>query len=593
MPWWNTFGIGRRPEPPAADPVPAALTAAAAPVKKPQSQFLQHTQAWQSEAWDFYDASGEMNYAITWLANMMSQVRLRAARLSPELDEPEILNDGPAAEIVAALAGGVGGQSQIMRGLSSQLSVPGDCYLIGEQKGQAYTWSVRSTDEVRVQGTDFQVVSDRTPTIEWSNLPKDAIPIRVWRPHARWYHIADSPARSALPILRELDLVNRHITAQYLSRLASAGIVIFPEEVTFPVREEFEDANDPFMAEWIEIAAEAIRTPGTASAVIPIPIRVPAEFVDKVKHIDFTLKIDEKIIEKRESAVNRLATKLDIPTEVLTGIGRVNHWTAWQLDEGALKNHIAPLAELICHCLTVGYLAPRMEASGEKNLEEFVVWYDMSELAMRPDQSQNAKDAYDRMELSGEALRRESGFGEDDKPKPDELETIALKSIIRNFSGDAAAALDALLGKTVLQVAAAAPAATGTGSAPEQPPPGTGEDPPSVPKTQGAPPDAAAASDRILQQTKAVHAIRFSMTRPGELLHPPVCRTHAYSCPFTHAAWNIGVPALTTGTYECRLDAFGQLLIGRNAPELDTESWTVTQGFIATRKGQLNGRAKV
>ena len=51
--------------------------------------------------------------------------------------------------------------------------------------------------------------------------------------------------------MRELELVNRHITAQYLSRLASAGVIIFPDEIVFPVRPEFQDEPDPFLREWI------------------------------------------------------------------------------------------------------------------------------------------------------------------------------------------------------------------------------------------------------------------------------------------------------------------------------------------------------
>jgi hypothetical protein len=609
MPWYNALGFGRRPAPP---DVPASLTAAAAPVKGPQSQFLQHTQNWQNEAWDFYDANGEYNYGVTWLANMMSQVRLRAARLDPELDEPEILNDGAAAEIIAKMNGGVGGQSQMMRSLSTQLSVPGDCYLIGEQTGPAEKWTVRSVDEVRAQSGRFQVVTGRTPSVEWSDLPPDSIPVRIWRPHERWHHIADSPSRSALSTMRELELVNRHITAQYLSRLASAGVLILPEEVTFPVREEFEDAPDPFVAEWVEVAREGIANPGTASAVVPIPIRVPGEYVDKIKHLDFTLKIDDKIIEKRDSAINRLATQMDIPTEVLTGMGKVNHWTAWQLDEGSLKTHIAPLAEVICYSLTTGYFQARLAASNVPDPEQYVVWYDMSELAIRPDNSTNAQAAYDRLEISGSALRRETGFGEDDAPTTQELEAMTQKAILREAPASpmAAVAADALAGKHVFADAMGGTAASGTGgevgtkqpaeSSDDGAPPG----PPSTsPPSQAAPKDtppstsppgaerASAAVIRASAQASAVHVLRYSVDAVPQLLHPPgVCSTHAYSCPFTHSAWGRWLPSLTTGTYEVRLDAFGQLRVGRFAPEMDTLGWITTTTAVG-RKGTNYARA--
>src|SRR5574341_248963 len=277
---------------------PNAVTAAASRVPKAQSSFLQHTQEWQSEAWTFYDSLAEVNTGVWWLANMLSRVRLKAAELSSDTDEPTVITDKTlSSEIMDRLSGGVGGQAQLMRSLTIQLSVPGDCYMIGEGGSTAEQWTVRSIDEVRVQNKTFQVVTERVPNVVWSDLPDEGAPVRIWRPHPRFYHLADSTVRAALPVARELEMCNRHIMAQYLSRLASAGVLIMPEEATFPHRPEFDNEPDPLMAEFIEISAEAIRTPGTAAAVVPIFIKVPKEVADVIRHVDFTLKIDEKIIE--------------------------------------------------------------------------------------------------------------------------------------------------------------------------------------------------------------------------------------------------------------------------------------------------------
>ena len=607
MPWYNSLGIGRRPPVVTAAPElpPAALTAAAAPVKRPESQYLQQTQTWQTEAWRYYDELGEFNTGVSWLAAMLSRVRLRAAELSADLDEPTVLDRGPAADFIGDLSGGVGGQAQLMRSMAIQSTVPGDCYLVGQIDPDDGTedWTVRSVDEVRVQNKHFQVVSDRVPTVVWTDLPDESLPVRIWKPHARWYSLADSVSRSALPIMRELELVNRHIVAQYLSRLASAGILMFPTEVEIPTREEFAEAPDPFTAEFVEIAMEAIRQPGTASAIVPIPIKMPGEFIDKVKHIDFTLKIDEKIIQKRDSVINRLANKLDIPAEILTGRAQANHWTAWVLDEDALKTHIAPTTEVICDSLTRGYLWPRLKAYGMKPKEykRFVVWYDMSELAVRPDKSQNAKDAYDRLELSGEALRREGGFDEADAPDDKELVTIALKTLVRSNPGDAAAALDALAGSDVIEVvtqSAASPAATGGApAAPEKEPP-KAPGPPEKPQTVTPPStpsksSAQARAETTAAQMRAAHAIKFGIGAPGDLLHPPLCREHAYSCPFTHAAWADAPAKLTSGTYECHLDTFGRLAVGQAVPYLDTSDWLTTPGLDTVRKGARGDRIHV
>lgn len=609
MPWYAPWRQNGQPG-------EQAITAAASIVAAPRSPLLKTPESWQREAWDFFDELGEFNYGIIWLSQMMSRVRLRAAKISPDLDEPSISDVLPtdlAAKMLRDLAGGVGGQAQMMRSLVTQLSVPGEGYLVGEQLGKnKFSWMVRSNEEVRATSGRFEVVGSRIPNVSWVPLGPESLVVRVWRPHPRYYHIADSPARSARPIMRELDLVNRYITAQYLSRLAMAGLLILPDEASFPVREEFADEDDPLSMEFVEIAAESIREPGHASSIVPLLIRVPSEVADKIRHIDFTLKIDEKVIERRNSAIIRLANKLDIPAEVLTGMGEVNHWTAWQLDEGALKTHIAPMAELICHCLTVGYLQPRLAASGENDVSEWAVWYDMSELAIRPDKSANAKDAYDRFEIDGEAYRRETGFGEDDKPEGKELEDQMLKTLVRTTPNLAAESAEKLAGHKIFKDPAPVPTALDPNAppvpgkepadGPVQPgPPGGGKTPP-PPADKGAegPPVArepakkpAATNEmaqlaRVIAQSRATHAVRFSGTREPVLFHPPLCAENAYGCPYTHAAEEAHLTRLSTGTYEANLDPFGRFTVGKPSPYLDVTQWVTTETRILGRRA--NGR---
>ena len=590
MAWWHAFT--RTTTLPTAVPEPPALTAAAAPVKSPRTELLRNTETWQAEAWGFYDDLGEFRYGVEWVSAMLSRVRLYAARLEPDEDEPVRAEAGPAVDLMTTLGGGVAAQAQLMAGIATQLAVPGEGYLVGETVDGVERWSVRSTDEVRAARGHYEVIDEHTASngTQWRPLGPDSLVTRVWRPHKRFHYMADSPARAARRTMRELELVNRHIQAQYLSRLASAGVLVMPDEVTFPVREEFADAPDPFMAEWIEIAAEAISKPGTASAVVPIPMKIPGEYVDKVRHIDFTLQLDDKILDKRDSAIKRLATQLNLPAEVMLGMGDVNHWGAWQLEEGALKTNIAPEAELICQALTTGYLQPRLKASGVADWANWVVWYDMSELTLRPDRSDDAIQLYDRLEIDGAALRRETGFDEADKPSEDELKDQALRSLLR-VPAVAWTALTELLGEQ-LDTTTTAPAGGGTV---DEPPPAEEES--SLPDTRDEPPPASDAAreaarvereERTIRQAAALHAVQFQAGRPPQLMHPTECTRHAYSCPFTHAAVKLaelprpGRP----GTYECRLDAFGRLLIGQAAPLLDTSRF-----LKITTTGGRNGFA--
>lgn len=603
MAWYHAFT--RRRALPAPKPLPTpkanALTAAAAPVTSPRTELIRTPDQWQEEVWGYHETLGEFRYAADWESRMLSRVRLYAAKLEPGADEPVRQNAGTAVEIMTAFAGGVAGQAQLMDGLGTQLTVPGEGYLIVENVGGVEQWSARSIDEVRAARGGYEIVDESSPRsgIQWRPLGPDSMaPIRVWRPNKRYHHIADSPARAARSTMRELELVNRHIVAQYLSRLASAGVVIFPDEITFPVREEFADAADPFMEEWIENARTAIGSPGTASAVVPMPIRVPGEYVDKIKNLDFTLKIDEKIIEKRDSAIKRLASQLNVPPEVLLGMGDLNHWNAWAVDETSLKVNIAPDAELVCQALTTGYLQPRLKASGVEDFAQWVVWYDMSELTLRPDRSDDAIALYDRLEIDGAALRRETGFGEADKPDDAELKEQALKVIIKTLPSGAGSALSTLIGErvSITPVAAQAP---GQSRAP-QPEPAQEEE--RAAPDGGGDADAAAAaareaaaqarSERLIQQSQAMHAVRFAAGRPPDLLHPALCSQHAYSCPFTHAA--VRLPTLprpgTSGTYEARLSPFGQLIIGQRAPLLDTSAFLTTASSPRSSNGHAHSR---
>lgn len=584
MAWWHAFTQRGTPTPKTlptrAEQPPNALTAAAAPATSPRTELIRNTDTWQQEAWAYHEDLGEFRYAVDWESKRLSRVRLYAAKLEPGQDEPVRQDAGTAVDLLTSMAGGVAGQAAIMNGLGTQLSVPGEGYVIVENVDGVERWSVRSTDEVRAARGHYEVADENAVNTgtQWRPLAPDSLrPLRVWRPNKRWHHIADSPARAARQTMRELELVNRHIVAQYLSRLASAGVVLFPDEITFPVREEFADAPDPFMAEWIEIASEAIRTPGTAAGVVPIPMKLPGEWIDKVKHVDFTLKIDEKIIEKRDSAIKRLASQLNVPAEVLLGMSDLNHWNAWISDENSLKVDVAPDAELICQALTTGYLQPRLKASGVEDWASWVVWYDMSELTLRPDRSADAIQLYDRLEINGAALRRETGFNEADKPSDEELKEQGLKIIIKTLPSGGPSALSELTGENV-NITAVATAPTGETPAPDaepEPPPEDRSPPDGTAAGEAA---AAARSARLIQQSQAMHAVRFTTGRPPELLHPALCSQHAYSCPFTHAA--VKLPSLprpgTSGTYEARLSPFGQLTIGQRAPYLDTSAFLTT-----------------
>jgi hypothetical protein len=579
MPAWTRLLLPRQRAVAAAATV--ISTVGQDPSRPMGDRLLPSAQEWQNEVWGFYDDLGMYRNAVTWKSDMLSRVRLRAGKKEPGNDEPTILQDGRAAELIDEL--GPGTQSHIMSSLAVYLGVPGEGYLIGETQANGQDrWQARSADEVRYRPnaesrvgkiSAYEVVDEHQngASLRWRPLSAESLVVRVWRPHKRFFNFADSNSRSARNTMRELELANRHITAQYMSRLASCGMIIFPQEVTFKVRPEFQDAPDPFMREWIEMAAEALKTPGSAAATVPLPMRMAGEYIEKVRYIDFTSKHDLKLIEKRDSAVKQLAVDLDVPPEALLGLSDANHWTGWLIEESAFKVYLAPDTELICEALTRGYLIPRLLAEGE-DTTDLVVWYDASEITQRPDKSENTVLAYDRGEASGEALRRELGLDEDDAPDADELARMILYklAITPQF---AVAALKELTGVTI-----DAPPAPLVQSVPTEAPAASGE--PSQqgpPEQQSGPPagqtpaqEAAALHASLSHQATLPHAIQFDMFG-ARVFHPADCSLHIQSCPVTHATWGNRLRARPgqNGMYACWLDADGRPIIGQRLFDAD------------------------
>jgi hypothetical protein len=584
VPDWSRLLMPRRSLTAAATIISATPAVAAGM----SDRILPTALAWQNEAWGFYDTLGMFRNAVTWKSDMLSRIRLRAAIKEPDNDEPTILTTGPAAEIVAELS--QADQSLIMSSFAVYLTVPGEGYLVGETDPETSKnkWSARSADEVRYRPnadsrnnktSPYEVVAENQPgtTNRWRRLPKETLVARVWRPHKRYYNVADSSARAALDDLRELELANRHIAAQYMSRLAMAGLILFPTEIDFPVRPEFADAPNPFVREWIETAAEAIKTPGSAAAAVPLPIRATAEYLEKIRHIDFTSKIDLKQVEKRDAAIKQVAVDLDCPPEALTGLSDANHWTGWLIEESGFKIYLAPDTELICGALTKGFLLPRLAAEGE-DTENIVMWYDASEITQRPDKSANTVLAYDRGEASGEALRREAGLDEDDKPSPQELANMILFKLATQ-TATASAALRELTGVELAQPSltsvpaeTGAPAASGEGETqgpPEQGPPLPAENPPAA-QAASAYGQAALLIDQaqiyarqMAHQAGLSHVIEIDAA--GQRVHHPLdCAEHIQSCPVTQATWGdaLTVRPGTPGMYACTLNDEQTPLIG-------------------------------
>lgn len=467
----------RRAAPPRFNSVIASATVMQ--IRPPGMYRTTKNESWVDDAWAYYDTNGELRFAVGWIASGCSQLNLVASRRPVLLgDDPAPLGEGEvdiekvAIRLVSDIAGGPDGQSQMLARLATLLTIPGVGWVLIETDTTGldnWTWRVASNDELRTERGVYEIEDCESPDANsdgWRPLAEQHVLIKIWRSHPRRVSQPDSSTRGALRPLRQLALLDDHIEATATSRLAGAGLLVLPNEVEFaPIARPPADPDNPDPTEpegattddFVEVMIDTFTTPiadrGTAAAVVPLTIKVPGEYVDKVKHITFWSEFSDTVLALGDRAIKRLALALDMPPEIVTGVSGMNHWGAWRVQEEAITLHIEPLALIICHALTKGFLRPALAALGFplEDVNQILIGVDSTNLTVRPDLSDNTLAAYDRLEASAATLRREIGLSESDKPSDQEFrERIILRAVDR--SPQLASALLPLLGIPIAPV---------------------------------------------------------------------------------------------------------------------------------------------
>jgi hypothetical protein len=250
--------------------------------------------------------------------------------------------------------------------------------------------------------------------------PNAPVAIRVWEPDPERWIEADSPVRSSLELLEELLLLNAAVKAIARSRITGRGLLLIPKGSRFPTTPTQGGAEDDLIEVFMTIAETAIRDPESAAATVPIILELPSDTIAEFKHITFESEFDELALKLRDEAIRRFATGLDVPAEILLGMGAVNHWGIWGLTAEAIRLGIEPKLATVCYALTQQWMRPILEAEGDPDWHRWLIWYDTAPLRVRTNRSETALQVYDRGAISAEALRRETGFDESDAPQPGE-----------------------------------------------------------------------------------------------------------------------------------------------------------------------------
>lgn len=421
-------------------------------------------QEWQAEAWGYFDEVPELKHGIWFLGNAMSKLRLFPTVYDPDRDEdvPVVLLDAPvpadlaeaAIEEMNRLRSTTGGLSEIIRELTMNLEVAGECWLVGigarpalvNQKGDVERdatdeeWDIKSVSEIKIENGRVKIKTSPSDSQYKKTLnPELDSAIRIWLRHPRYSDVADSNLRGVLVDCKVLTTLALRVQAESNSRISN-GAFTMPTEVQFKpadptVGTEGGDGpeQDPFMSQLEAAMLDPIEDPSSGSAVVPLVIRGPAEFLQEkyIRHIDLghttTAAELNALIEQH---VMRVARGVNLPVEVTEGHMSTTFTNARQIDQDIYDDRLDPRVRLIQDALELSYLRPNLIARGfDPELVDLIgVGADPSDMLSKADPVENALALWDRGAITTEKLVTVLGFDEGDVPEAAEiLERVGLR----------------------------------------------------------------------------------------------------------------------------------------------------------------------
>lgn len=415
----------------------------------------------QVHAWDVYDRVGPVAYAQRYSASVMRRVHYFAAFKDPDNPDgdpvpahlacqeqpdggPPLCSEQEAAdaqEAVARIQHDTEGQGGIIYAHALNLLVAGDCYTVQEpQDDGTDRWRVYSV--VAISRRKQSGMSVTTGGSGWwvpdesgrgsRELSGDSYIVRTFQQHPRDPRRADSALMHVLEDCEEYYYLSRAVRGTARSRIAGAGLFLLPSEIEIPPDPDNQDemarkvgSAQSLLRRIARGMAAAIKDETSPDSTVPPILQGPGQTLQYARHLTFDRPLDPVLAAERERRLKVIAVGLDLPQERLSieGLADNNHWSGAQVAENEWNGHLAPLAEVICGNWTVTLLRPQLAQLGYtlEQQERWVVDSDPTNAIEKPDKSSNAQQAHDRFTISDAALRKYSGFDEDDAPAPDEI----------------------------------------------------------------------------------------------------------------------------------------------------------------------------
>lgn len=411
-------------------------------------------QSWQDMAWTFYRTLPEIRYPANYIGAAMSRFVLRAAIIDPanptappKIPEKDEQTEASrmADDLLLQLEGSQGRAPEIQNRYGVNMAVAADGWLLGQDRRdddrRYIDWeflSIRELQFVSVEGEErafrdttgsgIGAVSPDSPNI----LPPDVYARRFWHPHPEFSAQADGPLEALRGDCERLRALNDGITARLLSRLAQAGLLFLPSEITLPSLPDSVDAvevergQDPVITKLLAYLEATILNRDSAAGAMPIVLRGPGQVGELIKFITMDRTIDKTEMSLRAELRDNIYSGLMLPKEVGSGMGTGNHWSTWSIMDSTKRDHLQPAADRFADGLTRVYLRPgltkaldpdgRDRDAAAAEARTVVVVADGSQVIARPNEAEDGRQLHDRIAINDVALRARSGVTESEKP---------------------------------------------------------------------------------------------------------------------------------------------------------------------------------
>lgn len=400
------------------------------------------SQKWQSDAYAYVHAIGEVKQSILFLANTIGLARLFIG-IREDGDDADPVPAPPgtvglfeANDVLDRLRDESGSHSWLLWAATMALKIAGEYWVVGypakeavpesngvkAQPAQSERWAVHSVREFQSKGDWYEV--KETAKGMFHPVPAQSIVARTWTPDPEWGSDPDSALRSMMAEMEELLILSRSIRAAGTSRFATAGIFVYPDEFELefggdPANDEDTDGEgEPsFGTTLMEVMKTAIANEGDAAAMVPVIIRGPADHADKPRLISLSREMDKIAGEQRKELLDRLGHGADLPIEQVRGMSDTKYLNGYLVDQLTWGRYGNPTVRTIVDSLTARILRPILAAGGlsvDGPAGRLVVWFDPADAIVDTNKIDTAFKAHDRLLISDDTARTEAGYSDAD-----------------------------------------------------------------------------------------------------------------------------------------------------------------------------------